>query len=206
MCYQQSFPYSVIANRVAVGPNKMSYMVAYGLRPYFTDMTIKELMEEQSYFTLYFDEIVSAQVKRQMDVLIWFWSKTHNEVRVKYLTWYVWACKSRRCCERNAWCCWQVTCSSHSDAFSWNVLVQCEQIYNEQDKPGQERERLSTIGEVSNQLPNLHMPQWFSERYGSVWIQCSGIMPKPLLLLQEEFMQMKRSLWNWGITLVSKSW
>ena len=36
-----------------------------------------------------------------------------------------------------------------------------------------------------------HMSQQFSERYGSVWIQCQGIMPNPLLLLGQEFLQMK---------------
>ena len=55
---------------MAIGPNKMSYVVAYGLRPYFTDMTTKELMQGQSYFTLYFDETVNAQVKKQMDLLV----------------------------------------------------------------------------------------------------------------------------------------
>ena len=132
-----------------------------------------------------------------MDVLAWFWSETQREVPDIS---YVWACKSRGCCERNAWCSGQVSNSSQTDAFSWNGRAQCEQIYNAQDKPGQERGRLSTIGQVPNQLPSSHMSQQFSERYGSEWIQCWGIMPKPLLLLQEEFMQVKRPLWNWGIT------
>ena len=71
---------------MVVGPNKLSYVVACGLRPYFTDMTIRELMEGQSYFTLHYDETVNAQVKKQMDVVVWFWSETNNEVTVKYLT------------------------------------------------------------------------------------------------------------------------
>ena len=75
-----------IAKSVAIGPNKMSYVVAYGLRPYFTNMTSRDLMEGQSYFKLHFDKTVNAQVKKQMDVLVQFWSETHNEVRVKYLT------------------------------------------------------------------------------------------------------------------------
>ena len=113
---------------------------------------------------------------------------------------YVWTCKSRGCCERNAWCSGQVCYSCQTDAFSWNGWAQCEQIYNAQDKPGLDRERLSTIGQVPTQLPNSHMSQQFWERYGSVLVQCWGIIPKPLLLLQEEFMQMKRPLWNWSIT------
>ena len=61
-------------------------MMAYGLRPFFTDKTIGELMEGQSYFMLHFNETLNAQVKKQMDVLVQFWSETHNEVRMKYLT------------------------------------------------------------------------------------------------------------------------
>ena len=70
---------------------------------------------------------------------------------------YVWVCKTRGCCERNAWCSGQVSFSSQTNAFSWNGWAQCKQIYNVQDKPGQERERLSTIGQVSTRLPNSHM-------------------------------------------------
>ena len=85
VCYQQQFPDSVFAKSVAIGPNKMSYVVAYGLKHYFTDMIIRELMEGQLYFTLHFGETVKAQVKKQMDVLVLFCSETHNEVRVKHL-------------------------------------------------------------------------------------------------------------------------
>ena len=49
---------------------------------------------------------------------------------------FVWAYKSRGCCERNAWCSWQVGHSSQTNAFSWNGWAQCKQIYNAQDKPG----------------------------------------------------------------------
>ena len=65
MCYQQQFLDSVISKSVIISSNKMSSMVAYGLTPYFTDMTVGELMEGQSYFTLNFDKTVNAQVKRR---------------------------------------------------------------------------------------------------------------------------------------------
>ena len=86
MYYQQQFPDSVIAKSVAIGPNKMYYVVAYGLRTYFTDMTIRELMELKSYFALHLDKTANAQVKKQMDVLVRFWSETHSEVRLMFLT------------------------------------------------------------------------------------------------------------------------
>ena len=44
-------------------------------------MTVKELMEGSSCFTLHFDEAVMAKVEKQMDLLVWY-----KEARVKYLT------------------------------------------------------------------------------------------------------------------------
>ena len=48
----------------------MSYMVAYGLGPYFQQATVKEIFQGNSYFTLHFDETVSAQMKKHMDLLV----------------------------------------------------------------------------------------------------------------------------------------
>ena len=85
-CYQQQFPDSQIAKNVAVGPKKMSYVVGYGLGPYFTKLNVNNLVAGNSFFTLHFDETVTAQKRKQMDLLVHFWSEIHNEVKVKYLT------------------------------------------------------------------------------------------------------------------------
>ena len=69
-CYQQQFPDSSIAKNVSIGTTKMSYLVSYGLRPYFNEMTIKDIVQGNSYFTLHFDETITAQVKKQMDLLV----------------------------------------------------------------------------------------------------------------------------------------
>ena len=62
-------------------------------------------MEEQSYFTLHFNETGNAQVKKQVFNSGQFRSKTHNEVQSEVPDiCYVGTCKSRGCCERNAWC------------------------------------------------------------------------------------------------------
>ena len=85
-CYQEQFPDSLIAKNVSFSPNKMSYLVGYDLGPYLTQQTIKELVDGNSFFTLHFDETVTAQTSKQMDLLIWYWSETDHEVKVKYLT------------------------------------------------------------------------------------------------------------------------
>ena len=60
-CYQQQFPDSQIAKNVAIGPKKMSYVVGYGLGPYFTKLNVNNLVAGNSLFTLHFDETVTAQ-------------------------------------------------------------------------------------------------------------------------------------------------
>ena len=40
----------------------------------------------QNVYTLHFDETLSAQVKKQMDLLLRYWSTKHQEVRVQYCT------------------------------------------------------------------------------------------------------------------------
>ena len=84
-CYQQQFPDSQIAKNVAIGPKKMSYVVGYGLGPYFTKLNVN-LVAGNAFFTLHFDKTVTAQKRKQMDLLVRFWSEIHNEVKVKYLT------------------------------------------------------------------------------------------------------------------------
>ena len=84
--YQQQFPDSVIARNVKIGPSKISYMFSYGLGPYFRQMIIKDIAEGNSYFTLHFNETISAQTKKHMDLLVCYWSEREHVVKVKYIT------------------------------------------------------------------------------------------------------------------------
>ena len=64
----------------------MSSITAHALGPYFTQATVSELKKGSSYFTLHFDEMLNAQVKKQMDLLLRYWSEQHQEARVKDFT------------------------------------------------------------------------------------------------------------------------
>ena len=86
LCCQQQFPDLVIAKQVSIGPTKMSYMFSYGLGPYFRQMIIRDIIEGHSYYTLHFDETLSAQTKKLMDLLVRYWSERDNAVKVKCLT------------------------------------------------------------------------------------------------------------------------
>ena len=71
-CYQQQFLDSQIAKNVAIGPKKMSYVVGYGLGPYFTKLNVN-LVAGNAFFTLHFDKTVTAQKRKQMDLLVTYW-------------------------------------------------------------------------------------------------------------------------------------
>ena len=64
----------------------MSYVTRCALGPDFAEMTVNQLKDSSSYFTLHFDETLNSQVKKQMDLLLRFWSEQLQEVRVKYFT------------------------------------------------------------------------------------------------------------------------
>ena len=69
----------------ALGPKKMSYMVAYSLGPYFQQKIVRDIIEGHPYFTLHFDEGVSAQVKKHMNLLVHYCSEKSNDIKVIYL-------------------------------------------------------------------------------------------------------------------------
>ena len=92
--YQAHFPDSVIAKSVSLSATKMSYIVSYALGPYFIQRTIKEITEGCILCTPHFDETLSAQVKKQMDILLRYWSTKHQEVKspALYIN-NVWTCQ-----------------------------------------------------------------------------------------------------------------
>ena len=47
-------------------------------------MIVNYLLKSSLPFSLHFDETTTAQVKKQMDLILRCWSPTHNEVWVTY--------------------------------------------------------------------------------------------------------------------------
>jgi hypothetical protein len=84
--YQHMLPDSTIAKNMTLGSNKMSYLIAHGLGPFFSAQTVGEINKSKAFFTLHFDETMNAQVKKQMDVLVRFWCEGKGEVQVRYLS------------------------------------------------------------------------------------------------------------------------
>lgn len=79
------FPDSMVAKKFSCGEKKTAYMCCFGLAPHFEKLLFKSLEEIQEY-TVLFDETLNVSTQRkQLDVLIRFWSPDINEVVTRYL-------------------------------------------------------------------------------------------------------------------------
>ena len=61
-------------------------MISFGLSPYFTRKMIQDLVKSDLPFSLHFDETTNTQVKKWVDLILRYWSPTHEEVWVAYYT------------------------------------------------------------------------------------------------------------------------
>lgn len=82
---QAMFPDSEIAKKFQLGPDKMAYMVRFGLSEYFRKELLNDAKMADS-FVLAFDEALNkASQHGQMDVYIRFWDCKSNRVTSRYL-------------------------------------------------------------------------------------------------------------------------
>ena len=83
---QRMCPDSEIAKGVKMSCTKVSYIIGHGLGPYFLQKTVDDILSTPgTYFTLHFDETTTSQIKKQLDILMRYYSDNHNEVRVRFL-------------------------------------------------------------------------------------------------------------------------
>ena len=84
--FQKMFPDSTIAKHMTMSRTKVSYMISHGLGPYFQQQTVGDIQRiPNTYYTLHFDETTNAQIKKQMDILVRYYSEVHGEVKVRFL-------------------------------------------------------------------------------------------------------------------------
>ena len=89
--WRKMFAYSPTAAAVTFGRSKASYIFSDGLGPFFARELCNEVKNSDSCFTILFDETTTAQGKKQMDILLRFWSDSKNEVITMYLTSFIFA-------------------------------------------------------------------------------------------------------------------
>ena len=80
------FPDSKIAQDFAMSCWKASCCVAEGLGPLVLKGLCQKITSENATFTVLFDETTTVHVRRQMDILIRFWSSKLKQVETHYLT------------------------------------------------------------------------------------------------------------------------
>ena len=78
------FPHSAIAQKMNCGPTKLSYIICFGIAPYFKQQLLNELKEAQ-YFVISFDTSLNTELhEEQMDFLVRYFNK--DRVTYRYLT------------------------------------------------------------------------------------------------------------------------
>ena len=78
------FPDSAIAQKMQCGPTKLSYLICFGIAPYFKQQLLNELKEMQC-FVISFDELLNSELhQEQMDFIVKYFRK--DRVVSRYLT------------------------------------------------------------------------------------------------------------------------
>ena len=77
---KSAFVDSDIAKHMQLGSTKVSYLIVHGLVPYFRNYFMRDMKSGIGYFTIYFDETITRQVKKQMDMYIAYWSLSFKKV------------------------------------------------------------------------------------------------------------------------------
>ena len=85
--FQEMFPDSAIAKKIQIGRTKCSYVIKYGIAPYFLELLYKEV-SASPYHVISFDESLNRSVQRgQMDILVRFWNNESLQVQMQNSYW-----------------------------------------------------------------------------------------------------------------------
>ena len=85
-CFKEMFPGSKITNKFSLAIKKWSYMITYGIAPYFASLLLEDIKHSDN-FSISFDESLnSVTANEQMNIVITFWDELNSKVQVGYLT------------------------------------------------------------------------------------------------------------------------
>ena len=80
--FQTVFPDSNIAKQYQMGPDKLKYVVNWGLAPYFKDLLIEDISKAK-YLSVGFDESLNKITQScQMDLMVRYWDVNNSKVQV----------------------------------------------------------------------------------------------------------------------------
>ena len=116
-CYEEQFHDSLIAKNVSIGLNKMSYVVRYALGPYFTQLTVKDIVEGKSFhITIWWNSHSTSKETDGFTCVLMVWKPPWSQGKIPYFT-NVWASQSCWCGERDDDCTRKVSSSNQADGF-----------------------------------------------------------------------------------------
>jgi hypothetical protein len=81
--FKSMFPDSQMAQQLNIHSRKLSYVMSHGIGPYFHQELVNELKRTEK-FSLCIDEQTNVQNKKQLDLLIKFWSYDEGLVVTRY--------------------------------------------------------------------------------------------------------------------------
>lgn len=83
--FQRMFPDSMIAAQFTCGKTKNSYLIKFGLSPYFHEQLLNVVTQPGTLFTMSFDESYNKVLKKeQMDLCIRYWDTNTNKTADAY--------------------------------------------------------------------------------------------------------------------------
>lgn len=84
--FKLMFPDSAIAEGFQMQKDKASYVVTYGIGPYFQEQLISQV-KSCLFYSVSFDESLNKVAQQgQMDIVLRFWNESTNEIDTRYLT------------------------------------------------------------------------------------------------------------------------
>lgn len=86
--FRTMFPDSKIAKSFALGADKVSYGIAYGLGPFFHGEVVREVRDTDALYTLSFDEATNDCGSKQLDIHLRWWG-TGGRVKNYYFCTYL---------------------------------------------------------------------------------------------------------------------
>ena len=82
--FKAMFPDSIITQHMSCGPTKLSYLISFGIAPYFMDLLLKDL-KDAPCFVISIDESFNEELENeQMDFIVRYFKD--GEVKSRYLS------------------------------------------------------------------------------------------------------------------------
>ena len=136
------FTYGEIVKSFQLSKTKCSYIVNFGLAPYFKDLLLKEIKASDSFRILFYESMNKVLQEEQMDVQSRYWNETTKLVDTQFFDFqflrhsnvkYVFDCLITSLKDLPSECLLQL--SMDSSYTNWSLLTMLHNDHCEKDYP-----------------------------------------------------------------------